>query len=117
KRCAREPKPEFEEIPMAMTEERVRETSAEGRVVQIIGPVVDVEFPPEHLPEITYALHVERETPEGTDTLIAEVSQHIGDSTVRAICMQPTDGLRRGAVVKNTGEPITVPVGNATLGH
>ena len=104
---------------MAITEAEATKTAegAQGRVVNVIGPVVDVEFPPEHLPEIDTALEITRETNEGSDTIIAEVSQHIGDSTVKAICMQPTDGLRRGAVVKNTGEPIKVPVGNATLGH
>lgn len=89
----------------------------EGRVIRIIGPVVDVEFPPEHLPEITTALEIEREFADTKDTIVAEVAQHIGESTVRAICMQPTDGLRRGAVAVNTGQPITVPVGPPTLGH
>src|ERR671919_695720 len=91
---------------------------AEGRVIQIIGPVVDVEFPPEAIPEINTALEIEFQAPEGqSDTIIAEVSQHIGDGTVRAICMRPTDGLRRGARAKNTGAPIKAPVGNETLGH
>jgi F-type H+-transporting ATPase subunit beta len=104
---------------MAITEIEATKAqeAAEGRVVNVIGPVVDVEFPPEHLPEIDTALEITRETNEGKDTIIAEVSQHIGGGTVKAICMQPTDGLRRGAQVKNTGEPIKVPVGNATLGH
>jgi F-type H+-transporting ATPase subunit beta len=99
---------------MADTATAVR---AEGRVIQIIGPVVDVEFPPEHLPEINYALTIEREFEGRKDVITAEVAQHIGESTVRAICMQPTDGLRRGAVVVNTGSAITVPVGDGTLGH
>jgi F-type H+-transporting ATPase subunit beta len=99
---------------MADTATAVR---AEGRVIQIIGPVVDVEFPPEHLPEINFALTVEREFEGRKDVITAEVAQHIGESTVRAICMQPTDGLRRGAVVVNTGSAITVPVGDGTLGH
>jgi F-type H+/Na+-transporting ATPase subunit beta len=94
------------------TEER-----GEGRVVQIIGPVVDVEFPPGNLPEILTALEVRRETDGEADVIIAEVAQHIGESVVRAICMQPTDGLRRGATAVNTGQPITVPVGPETLGH
>ncbi|MGZ4138766.1 MAG: F0F1 ATP synthase subunit beta [Actinomycetota bacterium] len=104
---------------MAITEVEATKTAerAEGRVVNVIGPVVDVEFPPEHLPEISTALEIARETETGFDTITAEVSQHIGDSVVKAICMQPTDGLRRGAVVVNTGEPIKVPVGNETLGH
>ena len=99
---------------MAVTETAVR---AEGRVIQIIGPVVDVEFPPEQLPEINYALTIERESEGQTPVITAEVAQHIGESVVRAICMQPTDGLRRGAKVVNTGSAITVPVGDVTLGH
>jgi len=104
---------------MAITEAEATKTAerAEGRVVNVIGPVVDVEFPPEHLPEIDTAIEITRETPDGTDTIIAEVSQHIGDNIVKAICMQPTDGLRRGAVTRNTGAPLKVPVGNETLGH
>jgi len=104
---------------MAITEAEATKTAerAEGRVVNVIGPVVDVEFPPEHLPEIDTAIEITRETPDGTDTITAEVSQHIGDNIVKAICMQPTDGLRRGAVTRNTGAPLKVPVGNETLGH
>ncbi len=104
---------------MAITEQEAQKTAerAEGRVVNVIGPVVDVEFPPEHLPEIDTALEITRETNEGTDTIIAEVSQHIGDNVVKAICMQPTDGLRRGARTRNTGAPLKVPVGVETLGH
>jgi F-type H+-transporting ATPase subunit beta len=104
---------------MAITEQEATKTAerAEGRVVNVIGPVVDVEFPPEHLPEISTALEIARETNDGYDTITAEVSQHIGANIVKAICMQPTDGLRRGAKVVNTGEPIKVPVGVETLGH
>ena len=105
---------------MSMTEEAVKpaeQGGADGRVIKIIGPVVDVEFPPEALPDIHTALEVEREVGGERDTIIAEVSQHIGHATVRAICMQPTDGLRRGARVVNSGQPITVPVGDVTLGH
>src|SRR6266567_2862884 len=104
---------------MAITEAEATKTAerAEGRVVNVIGPVVDVEFPPEHLPEISTALEIERETEDGHDTITAEVSQHIGENVVKAICMQPTDGLRRGALVVNTGAPLKVPVGNETLGH
>ncbi|MHB8512362.1 MAG: F0F1 ATP synthase subunit beta [Actinomycetota bacterium] len=98
-----------------MTEET--KTLADGRVMQIIGPVVDVEFPPGQLPEINYALLIERDVQGHKDQITAEVAQHVGESTVRAICMSPTDGLRRGAVVHNTGSPITVPVGDVTLGH
>src|SRR5437588_1074817 len=89
----------------------------EGRVVRVIGPVVDVEFPPDELPEITFALELERTLDEETDTIVCEVAQHVGDSTVRAIAMKPTDGVVRGTAVTNTGQPISVPVGTKTLGH
>jgi F-type H+-transporting ATPase subunit beta len=104
---------------MAITEQEATATAerAQGRVVNVIGPVVDVEFPPEHLPEIDTAIEITRETPEGTDIIVAEVSQHIGGNIVKAICMQPTDGLRRGAITRNTGAPLKVPVGIETLGH
>jgi F-type H+/Na+-transporting ATPase subunit beta len=88
-----------------------------GRVVRVIGPVVDVDFPPDQLPEINTALEVERTLDGETVTIVCEVAQHIGDSTVRTIAMKPTDGLVRGAPVKNTGEPIRVPVGQKVLGH
>jgi F-type H+-transporting ATPase subunit beta len=103
---------------MAVTEERMsqRKTS-EGRVMTVTGPVIEVEFPPDALPEINYALEVERTIAGKTDTITAEVSQHIGDSMVKAICMKATDGLVRGTKVLNTGISITVPVGPETLGH
>jgi F-type H+/Na+-transporting ATPase subunit beta len=88
-----------------------------GRVARVIGPVVDVEFPAEALPEIYYALHVDVEFGGSTRTLTLEVEQHIGDNIVRAIAMQPTDGLVRGAEVTSTGAPIEVPVGDVTKGH
>ncbi len=89
----------------------------DGRVVAIAGPVVDVEFPPDSLPEINKAIEMTI-TLDGKDTLVtAEVAQQIGDGRVRAICMQPTDGLKRGTVVKNTGRGISVPVGDGVLGH
>jgi F-type H+/Na+-transporting ATPase subunit beta len=105
---------------VAVTEERLEgkalETS-EGRIRTVTGPVIEVEFPPDSLPEIGYALEVQRTVEGETDTIVAEASQHVGDSTVKAICMKQTDGLVRGAKVLNTGAPITVPVGPATLGH
>ena len=88
-----------------------------GRVARVIGPVVDVEFPPDAMPEIYNALHVERTLGEQTSVLTLEVAQHIGDNLVRAIAMQPTDGLVRGSSVEDTGSPIMVPVGDATKGH
>src|SRR5664280_1796968 len=90
---------------------------ANGRVVRVIGPVVDVEFPPEAMPEVYFALTAERTIAGETTTLTFEVEQHIGDNMVRTISMQPTDGLVRGTEVVNTGSPIMVPVGNATKGH
>src|ERR1700757_3914950 len=100
----------------------VEETSASkqggtGRVVRVIGPVIDVEFAPDQMPEVYNALHLERTLGGETRTLTLEVAQHIGDNMVRAISMQPTDGLVRGAPVEDTGAPISVPVGDATLGH
>ncbi|HZE39188.1 MAG TPA: F0F1 ATP synthase subunit beta [Stackebrandtia sp.] len=88
-----------------------------GRVVRVIGPVVDVEFPRNALPEIYFALKVDVELAEGSKTLTMEVAQHLGANTVRAICMQPTDGLVRGTEVRNTGGEIKVPVGDAVKGH
>ena len=90
---------------------------ADGRVVRVIGPVVDVEFPPNQLPEINNALTVDVTMGGETTTITCEVAQHIGDSSIRAIALKPTDGLVRGAPVHNTGAPITVPVGEGVLGH
>src|SRR5688572_21749360 len=81
-----------------------------GRVISIIGPVVDVEYAPDALPDINHALKIDRGEREGQRRIVtAEVAQHIGLSRVRAICMQPTDGLVRGAVAVNTGKSITMP--------
>ncbi|MGF7236522.1 MAG: F0F1 ATP synthase subunit beta, partial [Frankia sp.] len=88
-----------------------------GRVSRVIGPVVDVEFAPDEMPEIYHALHVDRTIDGKSSTLTLEVAQHIGDNTVRTISMQQTDGLVRGAPVRDTGAPISVPVGDATKGH
>src|SRR5438067_2070748 len=101
-------------------EERTQKEEAErpdGRVVRVIGPVVDVEFPPDELPEITFALELERTLGGETDTIVCEVAQHVGDFTVRAVAMRPADGVVRGSPVKNTGRPIAVPVGPKILGH
>ncbi|HEY7135195.1 MAG TPA: F0F1 ATP synthase subunit beta [Acidimicrobiia bacterium] len=89
----------------------------DGRVVAIYGPVVDVEFPPDSLPEINTALEMEINLEGEVVVVTAEVAQQIGEGRVRAICLKPTDGLTRGAKVVNTGHGITVPVGNGTLGH
>jgi F-type H+-transporting ATPase subunit beta len=85
-----------------------------GTVVQVLGPVVDVQFPPDELPEIYYALEV---VPEGGEPLTLEVQQHLGNDWVRTVAMSSTDGLRRGMEVKNMGAAITVPVGPETLGR
>ncbi len=84
-----------------------------GRVVQVIGPVVDIEFPPEALPEIYNAVEIYRDGSK----LVLEVQQHIGDEWVRCLAMDTTDGLRRGLEAIDTGAPIKVPVGPATLGR
>jgi F-type H+-transporting ATPase subunit beta len=89
----------------------------DGRVVAIAGPVVDVEFPPDSLPEINSALEMDIDLEGTTITVTAEVAQQIGEGRVRAVCLKPTDGLQRGTVVRNTGHGIEVPVGDETLGH
>ncbi|WP_432835803.1 F0F1 ATP synthase subunit beta [Dactylosporangium sp. CA-092794] len=91
--------------------------TAVGRVVRVIGPVVDAEFPRDAMPDIYNALHVDVTLSGGTRTLTLEVAQHLGDNMVRAISMQPTDGLIRGAEVTDTGAGISVPVGDVTKGH
>src|SRR5918996_1408129 len=94
----------------------VETKTATGRVVRVIGPVVDAEFPRDAMPDIFSALHVTVSLAGGEKTLTLEVAQHLGDNLVRAISMQPTDGLVRGAPVRNTNGPITVPVGDVTKG-
>ncbi|SEF91684.1 ATP synthase F1 subcomplex beta subunit [Thermomonospora echinospora] len=96
---------------------QVETATAAGRVARVIGPVVDVEFPADAMPEIYNALNVEVTLGEETKTLTLEVAQHLGDNMVRAISMQPTDGMVRGAQVTDSGEPISVPVGEVTKGH
>ncbi|HRW39467.1 MAG TPA: F0F1 ATP synthase subunit beta, partial [Aquihabitans sp.] len=89
----------------------------DGRVVTIAGPVVDVEFPSGSLPEINTCLSMTIDAGGESTEVRAEVAQQIGDNRVRAICLKPTDGLRRGTAVRNTGAGITVPVGDKVLGH
>jgi F-type H+-transporting ATPase subunit beta len=88
-----------------------------GRIVEIIGVVLSVEFPENELPAIYNALEIDVETARGRVFLVAEVQQHLGDNKVRAVAMDSTDGLARGMEVTDTGSPITVPVGQATLGR
>ncbi|MGH2768049.1 MAG: F0F1 ATP synthase subunit beta, partial [Actinomycetota bacterium] len=100
---------------MAIAEEKVgvgqEAKRATGRVIQVIGPVIDVEFPPDALPEIDHAITLERTLDRKTETVTAEVAQHLGRGIVRAICMQPADGITRGTPVHDTRTPISVPVG------
>ncbi len=84
-----------------------------GTVVQVMGPVLDIRFDEDNLPELLQAISVEN----GDETIIAEVAQHIGDNVVRCIAMSSTDGLSRGAKAENTGAAITVPVGEDCLGR
>jgi F-type H+-transporting ATPase subunit beta len=88
-----------------------------GRVVQVIGPVVDIEFADGHLPDIYNAVRVVSDEGKGTIDVVVEVEQHLGEGRVRAIAMKPTDGMQRGMRVIDTGAPITVPVGPTTLGR
>ena len=89
----------------------------EGRVVAIAGPVVDVEFPADAVPAINTALEM-TVTVDGEGIAVrAEVAQQIGESRVRAICLKPTDGLTRGAEVRNLGTGLTMPVGDGVLGQ
>ena len=90
---------------------------SEGKIIQVIGPVVDVEFEGD-LPEMLTALLITNPAIDDTeDNLVVEVAQHLGDNVVRTIAMDVTDGLVRGQVVKNTGKPIQMPVGDAGLGR
>ena len=89
----------------------------DGRIVAVAGPVVDVEFPPDALPEINTALELDFELEGEKITVVAEVAQQVGEGRVRAICMKPTDGLARGTLVRNTGVGIRMPVGEGVLGH
>ncbi|EJE7234659.1 TPA: F0F1 ATP synthase subunit beta [Clostridium botulinum] len=84
-----------------------------GKVIQIIGPIIDIKFDSENLPDLFNALEINA----GDKKVIAEVEQHIGDDTVRAIAMESTEGLRRGMEVLDTGSPVSVPVGKEVLGR
>src|ERR1700738_4071635 len=90
-----------------------------GRIVQVIGPVIDVEFEAGHLPEIYNALHVVSDGQHGTAVLdvVCEVEQHLGENRGGAVAMKATDGMQRGRGVTALGEPISVPVGPETLGR
>src|SRR5215475_15600876 len=91
----------------------------EGKVIQVAGPAVDVEFPEGQIPVIRTAIRITSagfDVPEPID-IICEVAQHIGESRVRTIALQPTDGLVRGMKAIDLGEPVSVPVGKETLGR
>jgi F-type H+-transporting ATPase subunit beta len=102
---------------MATATESAKATKT-GRVVQVIGPVVDIEFASGHLPAIYNAVRVITTGPGGeTLDVVCEVEQHLGENRVRTVAMKPTDGMRRGMEVVDTGAPISMPVGTATLGR
>src|SRR5215470_16706506 len=90
-----------------------------GKVVAIIGPVLDIEFPPGKLPAIYNAVHIEDEGKESGQKIdvIVEVAQQLGESVARCVSMKPTDGMVRGMKAVDTGAPISVPVGRETLGR
>ena len=88
-----------------------------GKVVQIIGPVVDCEFEESHLPAIYNSVVIEGNNPAGNIRVTTEVQQHLGESRVRCVSMQPTDGMVRGMDAIDLGVPITIPVGRGTLGR
>jgi F-type H+-transporting ATPase subunit beta len=88
-----------------------------GRIVQVIGPVIDAEFDPANMPELYNALELKWEHEGEQQRLVFEVAQHIGRGQVKAVAMDSTDGVRRGMEVIDTGQPITVPVGEAALGR
>src|SRR6478672_2453463 len=115
----------------ASTKEKNEQASSEngdekrnvGRIEEIQGVVIEAVFP-DKLPEVNFAIIVERESSQGAEedenispNLVCEVQQHLGDDRVRAVAMDTTDGLARGMEVVDTGGPITVPVGKATLGR
>ncbi|MFF5987918.1 F0F1 ATP synthase subunit beta [Prauserella flavalba] len=93
------------------------EAAIKGRIVSVTGPVVDVEFPRGHIPELNNALKVDISFAELQKTVTLEVAQHLGDNLVRTISLQPQDGLVRGAEVTDTGSAISVPVGDEVKGH
>ena len=88
-----------------------------GRVVQVIGPVVDVEFEPDKLPDLLNAIKIDTEGQHGRINLTLEAAQHLGNNVVRCIAMASTDGLQRGMKAVDLGQPISVPVGPGTLGR
>ncbi len=92
---------------------------SKGKVIRIVGPVIDVAFPPEEIPEIYSAVYVDQEIPEVgiRVSVVSEVAQHLGDGVVRCVALQPTEGMQRGMVATTNHKPITIPVGKETLGR
>ncbi|MEY4554175.1 MAG: hypothetical protein RL197_602 [Actinomycetota bacterium] len=101
---------------MAETKKKSAKTTGTGRIARVNGPVVDIEFPHDAIPEIYNALQTVIDLNGEKTTLTLEVAQHLGDDLVRAIALKPTDGLVRGGLVTDTGAPISVPVGDVTKG-
>ena len=99
------------------TDAKAQTELKDGRVVAISGPVVDVEFPSDSIPAINTALEMDVDLEGEIITIVSEVAQQIGENRIRVICMKPTDGLKRGTVVRNTGHGIRMPVGDGVLGH
>src|SRR6187402_466168 len=100
---------------MSLTAEKT-ETAVVGRVARVTGPVVDIEFPHDAIPDIYNALKTTIVIGDDASEITLEVAQHLGDDLVRAISLKPTDGMIRGQEVRDTGGPITVPVGDVTKG-
>lgn len=92
---------------------------SEGKVIRIVGPVIDVAFQPDQIPEIYSAIYVDQEIPEVGKRIkvVSEVAQHLGDGVVRCVALQPTDGMQRGMIAHTFHQPITIPVGKETLGR
>ena len=99
-----------------MSKSATKQATATGRVARVTGPVIDVEFPHDSLPPVYNALQTSVTIGGETSTLTLEVAQHLGDDLVRAIALKPTDGVVRGQEVRDTGGPISVPVGDVTKG-
>ncbi|HEY2193594.1 MAG TPA: F0F1 ATP synthase subunit beta, partial [Actinomycetospora sp.] len=100
-----------------MTQAPEQQSAGTGRIARVLGPVIDVEFPRDAVPELFNALTFDVTLDGETKTLTLEVAQHLGDNQVRTIAMQPTDGVVRGQEVTDSGHSITVPVGDVVKGH
>jgi F-type H+-transporting ATPase subunit beta len=107
-----------EKVNTDAAEVKVETRGAIGKVVQVTGPVVDIKFPAKHLPKIYNAIKIDGISGKNIKIhLTAEVMQHIGENVVRTVAMSSTDGLVRGMDAIDTGAPITIPVGEGTLGR